>query len=606
MSLGGDPNGGCRQTGPVRAAGKPRSALRADALRWNPHRDAQSLWVPTPKTVPALPALKPEGATVQAEIAQWRSTLTRMADAGHHAFELEKVKAAILEGVRLEPREEPEPGALANTPAVRRNITLCKERVGYYFDIGALEILEARPELLQPLHVVEKPDRKARMCLDLSRNFNDLIDTERFKMQSIRDAVELSSPGSFYGKLDIADCFLSFPVHTDSRRFLAFELDGAYYRFKRLPFGLCSAPLWTDRFLSCIDFALREAGLRFVRYCDDFLLVGDSATEVKAALEQTALVLAAHGLVVHPDKTTEVPTRSIEFLGLGINSADQTLFVPEDKRKNLLGLIGRMASRKQTTRKHLQSLIGKFSFVAAVLPGARPFFRHLIDATKGLKARAAPVAVSPEVAEDLRAWQVIIAEWNGREPWVKRASFRIDHDASKEGFGFLLNGVPEGFDPEALPRHLRPGQCFAGLFSEEHLRGQVARSIQWAELFAIATSLSLYGPWLRDKHVLVRTDNMTDVQVILRQSTRSPDLLPLLRSIYATCAAHNIVLSAEHVPGALNNVPDHLSRPALHEHATRCTHADAFGFHTHFLHSSSLELGAGLRPSTYSFRPCWN
>ena len=108
------------------------------------------------------------------------------------------------------------------------------------------------------------------MVLDLSRNFNDLIDHTSFHMKSVRDAVNISHPGCFYGKLDVSDCFLSFPVHPDSRHFLAFELDGQHYQFKRLPFGLCSAPLWTDRFMRCIDFAFVQAGLKHVRYCDDF------------------------------------------------------------------------------------------------------------------------------------------------------------------------------------------------------------------------------------------------------------------------------------------------------------------------------------------------
>ena len=264
-------------------------------------------------------------------MAQWNLTINSMMnEPSSDRNELQRVRSALESGVLLDLTGKPELVRLPNTPAVRRNPTLCKERVAYYMDIGALEALSEKPELLQPLHVVERPGRKARMVLDLSRNLNDLIEYEAFHMQSIRSLVKLSSPGSYYGKMDLSDCFLSFPVHPDSRQYLAFELEGDHYQFKRLPFGLCSSPIWTERFLSCIDFALRKAGVTHVRYCDDFCFVASSPVELTAMMNTARGVFASHGLVENPDKT-EGPAQSITFLGLGIDSISQRLYVPSDK-----------------------------------------------------------------------------------------------------------------------------------------------------------------------------------------------------------------------------------------------------------------------------------
>ena len=330
----------------------------------------------------AIPTPKTSGARVQQNMAQWNLTINSMMnEPSSDRNELQRVRSALGSGVLLDLTGKPELVRLPNTPAVRRNPTLCKERVAYYMDIGALEALSEKPELLQPLHVVERPGRKARMVLDLSRNLNDLIEYEAFHMQSIRSLVKLSSPGSYYGKMDLSDCFLSFPVHPDSRQYLAFELEGDHYQFKRLPFGLCSSPIWTERFLSCIDFALRKAGVTHVRYCDDFCFMASSPVELTAMMNTARSIFASHGLVENPDKT-EGPAQSITFLGLGIDSISQRLYVPSDKVEELLQLSGDMASRDTTRLRHLQSLVGKFSFVASVLPGARPFFRRLIDATR--------------------------------------------------------------------------------------------------------------------------------------------------------------------------------------------------------------------------------
>jgi hypothetical protein len=436
------------------------------------------------------------------------------------------------------------------------------------------------------------------MVLDLSRNFNDLIQPESFHMQSMQDAVALSSPGCFYGKLDISDCFLSFPVHPDSQRFLAFELDGTHYRFTRLPFGLSSAPLWTDRFLQCIDFALKQAGLSHVRYCDDFLFVAPTAESLRAALRLAQDILQRHGLVVNPDKT-EGPAQSITFLGLGIDSVDQVLFVPDDKVGELLQLAGDMRDRTHTKLRHLQSLIGKFSFAAAVLPGARPFFRRLIDATRG-RHKFAPIPLSDDMREDLRSWTAFLKKGNRRHKWVRSDPFVLEHDASMDGFGFLLTAVPQGFDVMQLPPHLRPGQAFAGYYSPEDF-GDVARSIQWGEMRAMAVSLAMYAPFLRDSSVLLKTDNLADVHIIRRQSTSSPPLLKLLRYIYAACAHYNIDIAVEHVPGQLNTVPDYLSRPSLHQNRVRFDR-NHVTYHTHFIHSSSFRPGTEpLAPPTFSW-----
>lgn len=556
--------------------------------------------IPTPKTVTSPSPAQPQG--VQDCIPQWHTTIRAMQSAGGHREELEGIKTAIKEGVRIQPSSQPQLIALPNTPAVRRNMQLCKERIGYYYDIGALEILTERPELLQPLHVVDRPGRKARMVLDLSRNLNDQLDHQSFHMQSIHTAVQISTPGCFYGKIDVSDCFLSFPVHEDSRHYLAFELDGVFYRFKRLPFGLSSAPLWTDRFMACIDFALQQAGISHVRYCDDFLFVAPSATALRGAMHSAMAILADHGLRVNPSKT-EGPTQSIQFLGLGLDSREQVVYVPEDKAQELLQLSADMGSREFTYKRHLQSLVGKFSFVAAALPGARPFFRKLIDATKGYTSPFSRIPISPEIREDLAVWSHFVKHWNRRARWTSDAPFTLVHDASEGGFGFYLRDVPPGFDIARLPRELRPGQGFAGYFSAPDL-AQVRRSIQWGELFAIACSLAVYGPFLRDSHVHALTDNITDMFIIRRQSTACPRLLSLLRYIYMTCAHFNIDLSVDHIAGERNTTADHLSRPELHEHRARFTHPHTLATtDIHFIHSSSFQRPTDpLRPPTFSYQ----
>jgi hypothetical protein len=488
---------------------------------------------------------------------------------------------------------------LENTPKVMQHLDMCKERVSYFYDIAVLEVLQARPEILQPLHVITKPGKKPRLVLDLSRNLNEFVEMETFPQKTFQDAVEASTPGCYYGKMDLADCFFSFPVHKDSRHLLAFELDGVYYRFRRLAMGLCSSPEWCQRFLEVIDFELERLGIKHVRMTDDFLFIGHSPKAVQQAMNIARRVLLEHGLEINETKT-EGPTQKLTFLGLGLDSVTQTVFVPKDKLSDLFSIIGTVRGKDTVTRYQMQSLVGKFSFVATALPGARPFFRHLIDASSGLASRHSRVTMTAATRDDLDSWSHWLTNWNGQRSWVRGESIVITHDASggaQGGFGFFLKSLPADFSPSHLPDALREGNGFAGVFSDEDsLLNE--RSIQYGELFAMATSVAMFAPYLKGRAVLLETDNETDVHIINRQSTACPDLLRLLRYIYATCAHYNIDIWAKHVAGANNVLADYLSRPTKHMGRTRVPVELAHNMHTHFIHSSGLRPPSPAERST--------
>jgi hypothetical protein len=492
---------------------------------------------------------------------------------GSERARLERLTLALVHGVVIDAANEPAAIKLGNTPAVRRRMALCKERLAYYRSIDAVELLVLEPDLLQPLHVVVREGKKDRLVIDLSRNLNDELHTPSFHLSSFQDLVRQSSPGCFYGKLDLSDCFLSFDVHPDSQKFLAFELDGRFFRWKRLPFGLKSSPFWCEEFLSVIDFALRARGILFTRYVDDFAFVGATAADVLHAMQTARSILAAHGLRVN-EKKTEGPVQRMTFLGLGIDSVLQECYVPQDKLTGCKGLL-KAALKKITAgtplqRHDVQSLVGKLSFISAVLPGSRPFFRHLIEASAGLPHRHSPLVRSPEIEDDLVMWLNILRKWpNGTCGWQsKEPEVEFFHDASKDksdgGFGFFLGALP----PDTkllLPCAMTAGHAFAGSFPPDVLG---PKSIQWAELFAMVYALSLYAPYLRGRSVLLWSDNMADVFIINKQKTRCPHLLALLRALYATAAHYRIRIRAQHIRGRDNILADLLSRAALHLNRT--------------------------------------
>jgi hypothetical protein len=146
----------------------------------------------------------------------------------------------------------PPPGQYRNTGTFRAHKAVCKERLRVYEDLGALRWLgetDTPPggfPYVQPLHAVVKHGKKARVCVDMSRNVNDYVTDEFVKFSSVRSAVQLSqqcpSRHKFYVKLDISACYLSFPLHADDLPYYVSEVDGAFLQFLSVVFGHKAAP----------------------------------------------------------------------------------------------------------------------------------------------------------------------------------------------------------------------------------------------------------------------------------------------------------------------------------------------------------------------------
>ena len=386
------------------------------------------------------------------------------------------------------------------------------------------------------------------------------------------DASTASSPGCWYGKLDLSNCFLSFPLHPSVRRYFCFRFEGRLYQFSSMPFGLSTAPLVCTQLLSVVQFALERAGIQDVRYLDDFFFIARSREALQRHLALAQSIIAQFGLVVNPDKT-EGPEQRLSFLGVLLDSVAQTVSCTPERVVELTELLRALRRQRVIQRRHAESLIGKLSFAAKVLPGARPFLRRMLDTVHACKSRrpTAPLRIDTGFRADVRFWLAHFSSWNGSERWrsARSAPFVFASDASLAGFGFYLESTPtpSSVDSAAWPQHLRVGATFSGSYSPEHAHLHRDHThIAALELLAVLACAITYAPLLAGQSMLFHVDNSTDVHIINRQATRSPLLAPLLRRLYAVALQYNVHLHARHRPGTENLLADFLSRPALHGH----------------------------------------
>ena len=89
--------------------------------------------------------------------------------------------------------------------------------------------------------LVPKANNRWRPILDLS-TLNTFLNTESFKMETpetIRTSLQL---GEWVTSIDFKDAYFHIPIHSQSRKYMRFHIQGQSYQFKALPFGLSTAP----------------------------------------------------------------------------------------------------------------------------------------------------------------------------------------------------------------------------------------------------------------------------------------------------------------------------------------------------------------------------
>ena len=92
------------------------------------------------------------------------------------------------------------------------------------------------------------------------------------------------------------------------------------------PQGGVISPLLANIVLNKLDWRLEQAGYRFVRYADDFVVVCKTKTQAKAALELVAEVMTELGLSLSAEKTKIASYgKGYDFLGFRLSSKSRTM-----------------------------------------------------------------------------------------------------------------------------------------------------------------------------------------------------------------------------------------------------------------------------------------
>ncbi|XP_041451951.1 uncharacterized protein LOC121405348 [Drosophila obscura] len=177
-------------------------------------------------------------------------------------------------------------------------------------------IIPSTSEYASPVVLIKKPNGSDRLCVDY-RRLNKLIKKENFPVPNIEERLQEAKRFKYFSSLDLNSGYYQIEVAPESRKFTAFITTDGLYEFKRLPFGLKTAPAVFNRLMAELQKRVQKGDM--IHYMDDILIGSQTFDEMYEKLERILQVLQECGLTLNLDKC-ELFKQTITFLGHQIHA----------------------------------------------------------------------------------------------------------------------------------------------------------------------------------------------------------------------------------------------------------------------------------------------
>ena len=170
-------------------------------------------------------------------------------------------------------------------------------------------------EWATPIVPVVKNDGTVCVCGDYKLTANKVSKTDMYPLPKIEKLFASLSGGQTFTKLDLSHAYLQVPLAEESQKYLVINTHKGLYAYKRLPFGVASAPAVFQRIMDNILQGL----LGVCTYLDDILVTGKTADEHTKNLNAVLTRLREAGMRLKKTKC-QFSRRKIEYLGHVISS----------------------------------------------------------------------------------------------------------------------------------------------------------------------------------------------------------------------------------------------------------------------------------------------
>ena len=284
-----------------------------------------------------------------------------------------------------------------------------------------------------PMVPVVKKNGKIRLCIDL-KNLNKAVLRENFALKTLDDIAPNLVGAKYFTTLDAASGFWQIPLHEDSQLLTTFITPFGRYAFKRLPFGINSAPEIFQR--KMVELLTGLEGVEVI--IDDILVHGKSLEQHDQRLAKVLNVINEAGLRLNDEKC-HYRQKEVTYFGhcIGENG------VRPDESK-----LSAMKNLKPPVNvKELRSVIGMFQYLGRFVYDLSSIMKPMTDLLKlqTVWSWGTDQKESFDTVKRLICESPTLAYYDKDKPVI------VSADASSYGLGgVLLQPHEEGLKPVAF------------------------------------------------------------------------------------------------------------------------------------------------------------
>lgn len=346
-------------------------------------------------------------------------------------------------------------------------------------------IVDSHSPWSAPVHLVPKKidasgERKYRMVIDY-RRLNEITVDDKYPLPNITDLLDKIGKAQYFSTLDLASGYHQIEVNEADRSKTAFSTQTGHYEFKRLPFGLKTAPATFQRAMDNILRGLQ--GIHCLVYLDDIIVYSSSLQEHVDKLRKIFERLRETNLKVTLDKC-EFLRKEVLYLGHTITK--DGLLPNDDKIKAVI----KFPLPKTTTEiKSFLGLVGYYrKFIKDFAKLTQPLTfclkkRNKIDYTKKEYIDAF------ERCKELLTNAPLLQFPDFSKPFV------LTTDASNFAVGAVLSQGPKGND--------KPIAYASRTLNDAETRYSTIEK----ELLAIVWAVKHFRPYLYGRKFMIFTDH---------------------------------------------------------------------------------------------------
>lgn len=396
-----------------------------------------------------------------------------------------------------------------------------------------------------PIVIVAKKNGDIRLCVDY-RRLNSVTKRAVFPIPATQQLLDCLSGSSYFSTLDLSQGYHQVLMDDDDIQKTAFATRRGQFEYKRMPFGLSTAPATFQRLMHIV--LRQENWTKCLIYLDDILIFGRDVDEHLSRLRSVLQRIREAGLKLSPSKCFFLQ-RKVQYLGHIISSKGiQTDPQKIEKVKNW---------PTPKTVKELKSFLGFCGYYRRFIQNYSEITRPLDtlcceDAAKDTKDKRKAKEItskwSPVHEQSFNTLKLALISAPVLSYPKENGEFILDTDASGKGIGAVLSQIQE--DQERVVAYA----------SRRLTKAERRYCVTRKELLAVYYFVKYFRHYLFGRPFKVRTDHKALLWML---NWKKPNT-----SQYCLWKAELEMYDMEviHRPGIIHTNADALSRlPQCHQ-----------------------------------------